>query len=168
MADRMDRFYIDTEFTRGGVLMSLALVRNRQDSLYLVNPDLFGGRDGGSLIDMGTWVEQNVYPHLLSVPPDVEIRQDPYEAWGDIISRYIYREDNLPQIIADWPVDLQYLMELLIVGPGEAVPMQHQTHFTIIRHIDVYPTEVEGAIEHNAWWDALAIKNCIELLEKKA
>jgi hypothetical protein len=46
--------------------------------------------------------------------------------------------------------------------------MENQTIITILRHIDVYPTSVEGAVQHNALWDALAIRQLlIELEDKK-
>lgn len=48
--------------------------------------------------------------------------------------------------------------KLLMTGPGTAVPMANQTHLTILRHIDVYPTSLNGAVQHNAWWNAMALR----------
>ncbi|UIS25282.1 hypothetical protein [Erythrobacter phage vB_EliS-L02] len=155
-------FYLDTEFSNfGGWLISLALVHDRDDYLYLVSPD---SEIEASHADapMDPWVRENVLPILFDVPRDVlgspRCIVAPRATWGHTISQFIYGRTNYPHIICDWPDDLRYLTELLVTGPGQSVPMERRTAATIVRHIDVYPTTLEGAVQHNAWWDALATR----------
>lgn len=28
-----------------------------------------------------------------------------------------------------------------------------------VNNVDAYPTELEGAVQHNAWWDAMALRH---------
>lgn len=156
------RFHLDTEFSgHGGWLLSLALVVDREDYLYLVLPEEEIERTSCRQA-LDPWVDENVIPILYDVPEDVEVTIAPMKDWGILISQFLcerdYDKNQHPQIVADWPEDFRYLMELLITGPGTAVPMLDQTHFTIIRHVDIYPTALKGAVQHNAWWDALAIR----------
>lgn len=146
------KYYLDTEFDGfGGPLLSLALVREDGESIYFVRKDYTRFLD--------PWVEENVRPILYDCPvKSLEIQMD---EWGKHIAVFI-GGDPKPQIIADWPDDIRYFCELLIMGPGVAVPMGNQTHFTIIRHVDIYPTELEGAVQHNAWWDAMAIRHFVQ------
>ena len=154
----MIKFHLDTEFSgHGGWLISLALAVDASDYLYLVRTqDEIETLD--DLEPMDPWVRENVMPILRDVPEGAAITEAPIAEWGQIISEFIYARNHYAQIIADWPEDLRYLMELLVTGPGTAVPMDDKTHFTIIRHVDIYPTKIEGAVQHNALWDALAIR----------
>lgn len=152
----MIRHYLDTEFNGfGGDLISLALACEDGRSLYLVTDKLPEPMD--------PWVRENVVPYLYDCPA-VPLIMSP-KHWGHEISAFIYCGTKSPQIIADWPSDIADFANLLLTGPGEAVPMGHQTHLTIVRHIDVYPTDVKGAVQHNAWYDAMALKRYIELAE---
>ncbi len=144
------KYYLDTEFDGwGGDLISMALVREDGKSLYMVDPFKKTPKD--------PWVALNVIPILYHVPDEVEIHSLESRAWGLLISDFLYG-DKHPQIICDWPSDAVYISELLMTGPGESVPMGPQTSITILRHLNVYPSAVEGAIQHNAWWDAMAIR----------
>lgn len=156
----MNNIYIDCEFTKfNGDLLSIALVRDRKDHLYLVRPD----NEINDLLaagDIDPWVIENVLPILFDCPESAAHLSDflPLREWGRAISAFIYAKDAIPTIIADWPEDLIHFNRLLLTGPGTAVPMGDHTNMTCLRHIDVYPTTLEGAVQHNAWWDALAIR----------
>lgn len=159
------RYYLDTEFNSfGGSLISLGIVRDDGESLYLVVPkdeiERMEAEEG-----MDPWIKENILPILYSVPPSCPIDICPVTEWGPIISAFIYRDDEIPQIMVDWPSDAMDFAKLLITGPGTAVPMGNQTHITIIRHVDIYPTTLEGAIQHNAWWDAMAIRQFLHEME---
>lgn len=39
------------------------------------------------------------------------------------------------------------------------VAIPHLT-FEVIR-VDAYPTTLEGAVQHNAWWDAMALRHLL-------
>jgi hypothetical protein len=139
------QYYLDTEFNGfGGRIISLALVSAcGQKSIYLVT----------SCENPVPWVEQNVMPHLYSVP--FEPAQLGVKYWGYAIAEFL-RPDSDPVIIADWPDDIRYLCELLIVAPGVMVDIPQLT-FKIAR-VDAYPTVMKYAVQHNAWWDALALR----------
>lgn len=157
------RYYLDTEFNSfGGSLISLGIVRhdNASDNLYLTVPegDIERMRFEES---MDPWIEENVLTHLYNIPDTAHHMVLPVHLWPNQISDFIYRGDGPPQIMVDWPSDAMDLSRLLMTGPGKAVEMENQTHITILRHIDVYPTSVEGAIQHNALWDAIAIRQLV-------
>lgn len=154
----MIRYYLDTELTDlDGEIISLALVCEDGRSLYLVTHELPESTS--------PWVLKNVVPFLYDCP-EVPLILNP-KHWGHEISEFIYGRAAPPQIIADWPTDIVRLCEALRDGSGRTVHMDNQTHFTVVRHIKVYPTEVKGAVQHNAWWDAVALKRYVETDEGK-
>lgn len=147
------KYYLDTEFDGfGGALISLALVREDGQSIYLVDQEVEVQDE---------WVKENVIPILFDIPEDNVALCCPSKDWGSVFAGFLYEKGD-PQIICDWPSDAVYIAELLMTGPGIAVPMSNQTHITILRHVDIYPTTLEGAVQHNAWWDAMAIKRFVE------
>lgn len=151
------RFYLDTEFNSfGGALLSLGMVAQDGSNLYLVLPaaDI-------EAIDIDPWVAEHVVPILFDLPDGTSVITAPVAEWGSIVSGFIYRQEAPPQIFADWPSDIADLCNLFITGPGEAVTMKHQTHLTILRHLDVYPTTLKGAVQHNALWDAMALRRWV-------
>jgi hypothetical protein len=157
------RFYLDTEFNSfGGSLISLGMVRHDdpEDTLYLVVPaddiERMKFEEG-----MDPWIEKNIIPVLWDIPAGVEPIIIPAHEWGVRISNWMYRGGEVPQIVADWPSDIMDFCRLLMTGPGQAVDMLNQTHMTILRHIDVYPTTLAGAVQHNAIWDCLAMRQLL-------
>jgi hypothetical protein len=161
------RYYLDTEFNSfGGSLISLGIVRHDdpEDHLYLVVPKTDIER---MRVEEGIdpWIEQNILPIIYSLPDDAKFVEAPAHQWGQLLGEFIYRGDGPPHIFVDWPSDAMDFAKLLMVGPGVAVSMENQTIITILRHIDVYPTSVEGAVQHNALWDALAIRQLLIELE---
>lgn len=162
----MKRFYLDTEFSNfNGWLLSLALVADDGSGLYLVRNDAeIEMYDRAQ--PMNEWVIENVMPYIFDIPDGYEIERAPLADWGDLISDFLYPQAGATervQIIADWPEDFRYLIDLLLTGPGESVVMGRQTDFSCIRHVSIYPTDLEGAVQHNSLWDALAIKHYVEL-----
>lgn len=140
------KYYLDTEFNGYlGELISLALVCEDGRELYLLNTE----RVESAI----TWVRDNVIP-ILTVPG-----ADPLPSTQEQISFEIERflsRDNDPLIIVDWPDDIKYLCEALITGPGEMVSVPRMK-FELVR-VDAYPTELPGAVQHNALWDARALR----------
>lgn len=107
------RYYLDTEFNGfGGDLISLALVRQDGQSVSYV----FG-------CDHPTeWVAANVMPHLFAAEVSHEgliTRQ----AAASHLAAFL-RDDREPIIIADWPEDLRHLCDLIVIGPGKALPLE--------------------------------------------
>lgn len=141
----MAKYFLDCEFNQfGGDLISIALVSEFGHAISLVvdcpNP--------------APWVAENVIPILYSDPESrlVERRQIPRELMAYFIG------DPQPHIICDWPDDIKYFCECLMTGPGEMIAIPGLV-FQVVR-VQSYPSNVEGAIQHNAYWDAQALKAC--------
>lgn len=140
------RYFIDCEFNGfGGELISIAIVR--QD-----------GAHKSFIFDIEApvepWVKDNVMPHLrageLTVDEPVTLKEA-----GREIAAFL-RIDSAAEIYADWPDDIRYLCSILISGPGTMYNAGNLT-FHMVK-VDAYPTTVEGAVQHNAYWDALALR----------
>lgn len=144
-------YFLDTEFNEfGGEIISLALVRQDGESIYLVYPEPKSG--------YGSWVKDNVVPILWSIPSPLTgmaYALTSSEEGSRFISRFL-KDDPDPVIITDWPDDIRYFCQELITGPGMMVDVDNLT-FRMVR-IDAYPTELPLAVQHNAWWDAMALK----------
>ena len=150
------KYYLDCEFNgKGGELISLALVREDGASLYAVS----GCRDP---ID---WVAENVLPKLEDCPVNsVHVGALGF-TYGKEIAKFL-GGDPEPVIIADWPDDIKYLCESLIDGSlywsVEGGPMDDLPSLTFCAaRVDAYPTKLEGAVQHNAWWDAMALRHLL-------
>lgn len=147
------RYYLDTEFDgMGGPLMSLALVREDNSALYFVVEDV-------PVFD--PWVQENVVPLLFKAPqlPVLHEQMLPYSHLAHAIE-YFLHGDNEPHIVTDWPSDIQHFCEAVITGPGKMIDIP-RVSFEVVR-VDAYPTTVEGALQHNAYWDAMALKAKLE------
>lgn len=141
------RYFLDTEFNEfGGVLLSMAIVREDGRSLYLIlpKPDV-----------VGSWVSENVMPIMGSVPSHiVPVHVTPAEASAYLA--HFLAGDPWPFIVTDWPDDIRYFCQSVITGPGQMIAVP-SLQFAMAR-VDAYPTELEGAVQHNAWWDAMALR----------
>jgi hypothetical protein len=149
------QYFVDTEFNGfGGNLLSLALVRDDGESLYLIyeHPD-----------PIDPWVEQHVMPHIYKIPdPKINSHVVSTPVGGARrIAEFLYG-DTAPVIITDWPDDIRYFCQAVITGPGMMVNIPRLI-FDMVR-VDAYPTTLENAIHHHAWWDAMALR---ELFRKK-
>lgn len=151
------KYFLDTEFNGfGGELISLALVREDLESLYIVynRPK-----------NIEPWVAENVIPILwMGIDPVYQgkpvFRYDNIgKAVGASIIAAFLTEDDNPIIITDWPDDVKYLCEAIITSPGTMASI-NKLSFTIVR-CDAYPTEVANAVQHNAWWDAVALRQLL-------
>jgi hypothetical protein len=127
---------LDTEFTNfQGDLISIALVSDCGDSVYCVRH-----------FDLGKcheWVRENVIPVLNQEPED------------DIIIKrrivaFLNRHREQP-IIADWPADFGYLLDLLQEPNGIQWDVG-DLEMRLVRDLDPLP-----AIPHNALSDARAL-----------
>ena len=143
-------YYLDTEFDGfGGALLSLALVREDGKSLYL----LYAG-----VPVKDPWVQKNVVPILRYLPYGQTISNCAHFGGASRIAQFLYGDPS-PHIHADWPDDVRYFCQAIITGPGLMVAIPHIS-FEIHR-IDAYPTDLPGAVQHNAWWDAMALKHAL-------
>lgn len=138
-------YYLDTEFNEfGGELISLALVHEDGRYLYVAT----------ECKEPGAWVAQNVIPIIEAPGADV-VMIEPHE-FGAYIADFL-DGDLQPAIITDWPDDIRYFCQALIVAPGQMVNIPRLT-FHLWR-ADAYPTTLAGAVQHNALWDARALRH---------
>lgn len=148
------KYYLDCEFDGfGGALISLALVREDGRSVYYV------------LSEDATdeWVRENVLPILWQCPPSTDSNfvaapYGPQTAARDIAT--LLADDPDPVIVADWPADIRYFCGLIEFPGGNMAPIS-SLKFELHR-VDAYPTDLPGAIQHNAWWDAMALRALLE------
>ena len=141
------KYFLDTEFNgMGGDLISLALVADNGRELYLAKP----------CQNPIPWVADNVMPvvHCVGASP---IMDNP-DLMGHAIAMFL-QGDPAPSIWVDWPDDIVYFCKALIVGPGTMVNIPSLTFE--MRRVDSYPTDLPGAIQHNALWDARALRRKI-------
>lgn len=149
------RYYLDTEFNGlGGDLISLALIREDGESGYWIVP----------CPAPIPWVAENVLPVLYSNVPDAINTTS--ETLPIDIAQFL-NGDNKPVIIADWPDDIAYLCKALINGslywdfPGGPMFGLPTMAFEAAR-VDAYPNDIEGCVQHNAWWDAMALREKLQ------
>ena len=155
------RYYLDCEFNgMGGELLSLALVGEEMPStgdLYLMNMN----RDRDTT---DPWVRQNVLPIMSSIPNSQEVCRAysiPVESFGERISWFFgVAQDVDPIIVTDWPDDIKYFCQCMITGPGQMINIPG-IKFEMHR-VDAYPTTLPNAIQHNAYWDAMALRHKLQ------
>lgn len=150
------RYYLDCEFNGfKGELLSLALVREDGKQLYLINEEY-----DPEMLD--PWVEENVMPIMYEATSDLgenEIAGTKLSAFPAYLYDYL-RGDAEPVVVADWPDDIRYFCECLIVGPGEIINIPG-IKFEVHR-VDAYPTDLPGAVQHNALWDARVLRHHLQ------
>lgn len=134
------KFFIDTEFNEfQGELISLALVAEDGAAFYEVL----------NCSDPGPWVAKHVIPVLNKDPVDIVTFQ---RKLRDFLKQYTGQEIH---IIADWPDDIRYFCQTLIVGPG----MCMSTNSVIRCEINQTLSSELSEIPHNALADARAIRD---------
>lgn len=149
------RYYLDCEFNgKGGDLISLAMIREDGWSLYAVVTDALSDPANGTLHDNITpWVMTNVIPILKACPVKPEAVLE--DALPRVIERFL-SNDPSPHVVTDWPEDMAYFARAIINGPGTMINIPRLI-MELIR-VDAYPTDIPNAVQHNAWWDALALR----------
>ena len=141
------RYFLDTEFNgMGGKLISLAFVSEDDRHLYLAT----------GCQDPIPWVAENVMTKI-AVPGARPIYVHPHQ-FATSIQRFLSGDPD-PVMVSDWPDDIKYFCECLITGPGQMINLR-SIKFELKR-VDAYPTDMPGAIQHNALWDARALRHLI-------
>jgi hypothetical protein len=149
------RYYIDTEFDGfRGPLISMALVREDGRSLYFIVGD-----PEATVQDQ--WVRENVLPILKDCPepPWTFDMRGAAAAVGVFLA-----DDAAPCIVADWPDDIRHLCDVLHFAPGRMIDVPGMRFE--VKRVDAYPTPLPGAVQHNAWWDACALREKVEADEE--
>ena len=142
------RYFLDTEFNGfGGALLSLALVPEDGQEFYvtLVCDDR-----------VFPWVERNVVPYLDNVPVGlVSPRMSRREA-AEALAAYL-SSDPEPELVADWPEDVTQFCSLLMIGPGQMVPVPPLT-FRLMP-LQGFSPAANSAVPHNALHDARSLRD---------
>lgn len=148
------RYFLDTEYNGvGGGLLSLALVPDDGDELYLTL------KLDEPVVE---WVDRHVVPYLDSVPEQLSCpRLSPHDAAREL-ERYL-RHDPEPVIHADWPEDISQFCNLLITGEGKMVDIRHLT-FRLLP-LSNFSTAANSKVPHNALHDARSLRDHILGLE---
>lgn len=144
------RYFLDTEYNGwGGALISLALVPDNGEELYLTL----------RLDDpVEPWVERNVLPFLDAVPTEFQsMRLSRADAVAAL--SYYLAHDTDPLIVADWPEDIAQFAMLLVTGNGTmaAVP---PLRFELLSLVG-FSTAANSVVPHNALHDARALRDHI-------
>ena len=142
------RYFLDTEFNGfGGALLSLALVPEDGQEFYVTlqcDDPIF------------PWVERNVVPYLDNVPVGlVSPRMTRREA-ADALAAYL-GTDPRPELVADWPEDITQFCSLLMIGPGQMVPVPPLT-FRLLP-LQGFSPAANSAVPHNALHDARSLRD---------
>lgn len=163
------KYYVDFEFTRfEGEIISVGIVSETGKELYLaLSDEVLEEERKQRLID--PWVVKNVIPIIDeycfdpskdAVSERFNRRKDIKEVWPQRIYQFMLECQGKSEpvtFITDWFEDVKLISGLMITGPGTAVNILHAT-FVVNRLINTYPTMLEGAVQHNALWDARVIK----------
>ena len=120
-----------------GPLISIALVREDGESIYIVYQDK--AKD--------PWVQANVLPILWSIPSPLPgmAYLEPHGGDGPHRLAHFLKDDPRPYIVTDWPDDVAYFCRAIMLEPGKmaAIP---SLRFEVVR-VDAYPTDVPGAAD---------------------
>lgn len=138
------RYYLDCEFDGfGGSLISVGFVREDRHSLSFVVQDWADD----------PWVRANVIPILWAANASTKFCTP--EEGAAMVADFL-KGDPDPVIVTDWPADIRYFCQLIEFPGGNMAPIPGLKFE--FRRVDAYPTQLEGAVQHNAWWDAMALR----------
>ncbi|ACT58984.1 hypothetical protein [Hirschia baltica] len=148
------RYFVDCEFNSfGGEIISIAIAPEHGTPLYLALPKA----EINTLVSsdkIDPWVADYVLPVISAnglSPTHMDRAQ-----WGMELQRLL-RGDNNIIFVADWPEDISHLMNIMMISPGSMINLPS---FNVeMRRVDAYFTNLEGAVRHNALWDALSLRN---------
>ena len=147
------RFYIDCEFDgHNGPLISMGIIREDGRDLYIMVESH----------PRNLWVLENVVPVLE--------RHSAYVTWvcppnlvGGAIRSFIGLCE-CPVIIADSPVDIaRFCAAISTSEDGDWQSTNYRAMRFEVHNVDCYPNDIEGAVQHNAWWDAVSLRYALTL-----
>lgn len=148
VAALVETFYIDCEFDgHDGPLLSIAMVRGDGYSLHV------------EVIETAKdpWVVANVMPIMDAHNADVMRVADPNYV-GSVLRQFI-GDCVTPTIIADSPVDIgRFCRAISTAKDGKWQSTDFSRMQFIVHNVDCYPTTLDSAVQHNAWWDAMALR----------
>ena len=148
----MATYYIDCEFDgHNGPLLSMAIVGDSR-SIHIRT------------------TEQALDPWVMAhVEPLMDRHNAPMSQWIPLPEvgasiRFFLQDDRSPVIVADSPVDIGRFCRALSTGSDGGWASADFPRMTFeVHNVDCYPTDLPGAVQHNAWWDAMALKHKLTL-----
>ena len=156
------RYFLDTEYNGfGGALLSLALVPEDGGEEFYVTLETEG--------PIEPWVERHVVPFLDMVPESLISPRLSRRAAAEAIASWLAREyetlvmvrypDPVPalRITADWPEDIAQLAILLVIGPGQMLPVPPLA--LELLPMNGFSTAANSVVPHNALHDARALRD---------
>jgi hypothetical protein len=148
------RYFLDTEYNGwGGALLSLALVPDEGEELYLTL-DWEGPLD--------PWVQRNVVPYLDTVPQNLVSPRLSRPDAARAIAHYLAGDPD-PLIAADWPEDIALFNALLVIGPGVMAEVP-SIRFQFMP-LAGFSTAANSKVPHNALHDARALRDHVLSIE---
>lgn len=143
--------YIDCEFDgHDGPLLSIALVKQDGDSIHIQT----------DVEPTDLWVRQHVMPIMDAHRAAKSVKVYHNEVGGVI--RAFLAGTKAPVIVADSPVDIGRFCRALSTGPDGGWASGEYSRMTFeVHNVDCYPTSLVGAVQHNAWWDAMALRDAL-------
>ena len=148
------RYFLDTEYNGwGGALLSLALVAEHGEELYvIIDWD----------VPLEPWVERNVLPYIETVPESLHSPRMSRADAARTVAHFL-AGDPEPLIIADWPEDIAQFANLVVTGPG----MMAEVPGLTFRYMPLsgFSTAATSKVPHNALHDARALRDHLLGLE---
>lgn len=147
----MERFYIDCEFDgHGGPLLSFGVATEAGRGIhYRIN-------DAPPVND--PWVAENVVPIMGRHSATLNYSGPLYKL-GSVL-RYFIKPCVQPVIIADSPVDIGRFCQAISTGEtGGWTSADYPLMRFEVHNVDCWPNDLIGGVQHNAWWDAEALRH---------
>jgi hypothetical protein len=144
------RYTIDTEFDgHGGPLISMCLIPEEGDPFYFVTFHK----------PADPWVQENVMP-IVEMPRGIYHYgvYGPEASLGFYLREYLANEKDVT-IIADSAIDIgRFCQHIHSNGAGEYVSNELEHISFEVHNVDCWPNNLPPeAVQHNAYWDALAL-----------
>src|SRR6476661_6154587 len=148
------RYFLDTEYNGwGGALLSLALVAEHGEELYvIIDWD----------VPLEPWVERNVLPYIDTVPENMHSPRMSRADAARTVAHFLAGDPEV-LIIADWPEDIAQFANLVVTGPG----MMAEVPGLTFRYMPLsgFSTAATSKVPHNALHDARALRDHLLGLE---
>lgn len=146
------KYYLDCEFDgHNGPLLSLALVGD-DDSIHIRTTERASD----------PWVVENVEPLMDSHDAGM-VAEVPLNTVGATIANFFsLMRDTTPLVVADSVVDIgRFCRALSTAMDGGWSSVDYPLMRFEVHNVAAYPTTLPNAVQHNAWWDAMALKHLL-------
>lgn len=145
------RYFLDCEFDgHNGPLLSLALVPEEGGGIHITV----------DVAAMDVWVINNVLPLMDKHNAPQSAKVYPHDV-GETLRAFL-SDDPYPTIVADSPVDIGRFCRAISTGhDGQWASTNYPEMRFDVHNVDCYPTDLDGAVQHNAWWDAMALRHIL-------